>query len=313
VQQDMADSFLSQSILSSVAITLASIGFVLMVVDAIVRRNEVGRIPPRDSRSDFTNMLVLFQTMRDLLDQQKELAGKLSNTLDARVETIKGSVDAAQQDLVKIHKAVKALNRIVRDLDAQVALVGEKTAGAKEPARVEEVTGTGNPGVSETSESTAEIEFEPVGVDPSGPVEENGESALQVLAEPEGPASSPDIIDNWVGLDFGGDEPDPLAFDVPELPPDKPEDPEAARDAFRALLDMGPGDDPGPAASVSASSGARPRRLGNGKDQAGPPSMQMRVYEYSDAGMSSAEIAKELGIGKGEVRLILSLREDKER
>lgn len=309
----MVDPFLLQSILFSVAVTLASIGFVQIVVSVFVRRNKLGRIPQRDSRTDFTNMLVLFQTMRDLLDQQKELAGKLSKSLDTRVETIKGSVDVAQQDLVKIHKAVKALNRVVRDLDAQVALVEEKTAGAKEPASVEEATGTGEPGVSEPSESTDEVDFEPVGVDPSGPVEENGGSALQALAEPEGSPSSPDIIDNWVGLDFGGDEPDPLAFDVPELPPDKPEDPEAARDAFRALLDMGPGDDPEPAASDVPRSGARSRRPGNGKDQAGPPSMQMRVYEYSDAGMSFAEIAKELGIGKGEVRLILSLREDKER
>lgn len=74
----MADPLFSQSILFSAAITLTIIAFVLMVVYAFVRRNETGRTPPRDSRSDFTNMLVLFQTMRDLLDQQKELADRKS-------------------------------------------------------------------------------------------------------------------------------------------------------------------------------------------------------------------------------------------
>ena len=36
--------------------------------------------------------------------------------------------------------------------------------------------------------------------------------------------------------------------------------------------------------------------------------VQSRVYEYNDAGMSVAQISKAIGIGKGEVRLILSLR-----
>jgi predicted transcriptional regulator len=35
------------------------------------------------------------------------------------------------------------------------------------------------------------------------------------------------------------------------------------------------------------------------------------VYEYNDAGMTVAEIAHEIGIGKGEVRLILSLRKNR--
>jgi hypothetical protein len=37
--------------------------------------------------------------------------------------------------------------------------------------------------------------------------------------------------------------------------------------------------------------------------------LQRRVQEYADAGMSVPQISRELGIGKGEVRLILSLRE----
>ena len=41
------------------------------------------------------------------------------------------------------------------------------------------------------------------------------------------------------------------------------------------------------------------------------PALHARVYDYNDASMSVAQIAQELGIGKGEVRLILSLRKGK--
>ena len=35
--------------------------------------------------------------------------------------------------------------------------------------------------------------------------------------------------------------------------------------------------------------------------------LQQRVLEYSEAGMTVAQVSRELGIGKGEVRLMLSL------
>jgi len=43
----------------------------------------------------------------------------------------------------------------------------------------------------------------------------------------------------------------------------------------------------------------------NGRSRSG--TLRARVLEYSDAGMSVPEIARELGLGKGEVRLILSI------
>jgi len=129
-----------------------------------------------------------------------------------------------------------------------------------------------------------------------------------VFSVPEELPASDDILDTWVGLDFGGDEPDPLGFDVPEAPPEEPADAQAARDAFRALLNMA---EEKRAAHHDASAGSAPgngRSGGNGKS---PFPLHTQVYEYSDAGMSVSQIAQELGIGKGEVRLILSLRKDR--
>jgi len=36
---------------------------------------------------------------------------------------------------------------------------------------------------------------------------------------------------------------------------------------------------------------------------------QRLIYEYADAGMDIHEIAREMKIGKGEVKLVLSLRQ----
>ena len=62
----------------------------------------------------------------------------------------------------------------------------------------------------------------------------------------------------------------------------------------------------------------RAERHGNGGPATPPPPavpvavpLQQRVLEYSEAGMGVAEIARELGIGKGEVRLMLSLAKQK--
>ena len=141
-----------------------------------------------------------------------------------------------------------------------------------------------------------------------------GERPLQAVASVGEKPGAEDVIDSWVGLDFGGDAPDPLPFVVPDEAPEHPEDPEAAREAFRALLNMDPVE---PARQDRRS--ARPAQYspqdqvsqgGNGRGRLSP--VQARVYEYTDAGMTVSQISKELGIGKGEVRLIQSLREHKD-
>lgn len=87
---------------------------------------------------------------------------------------------------------------------------------------------------------------------------------------------------------------------------------EAAREAFRALLNMPMGQDaplapvemPGQTRAMAAAmrgNGGAPEEV-----QFSAP-LQQRVLEYSEAGMTVAEVSRELGIGKGEVRLMLSL------
>lgn len=102
----------------------------------------------------------------------------------------------------------------------------------------------------------------------------------------------------------------PLDDEESDVP--TPSNGEAAREAFRALLNMpmnesaqvAPPEMPGQTRAMAAV--LQEHGNGQGEIQFSAP-LQQRVLEYSEAGMTVAEVSRELGIGKGEVRLMLSL------
>ena len=103
----------------------------------------------------------------------------------------------------------------------------------------------------------------------------------------------------------------PAPLDEEEPEPQAPGNGEAAREAFRALLNMPMNDDvhipplemPGQTKAMAA---AVQGHVTEEEVHLSAP-LQQRVLEYSEAGMTVAEVSRELGIGKGEVRLMLSL------
>jgi hypothetical protein len=114
---------------------------------------------------------------------------------------------------------------------------------------------------------------------------------LQVLPDPRGDADSDgsdDLIDTWVGLEFRDVEIPEMTETPPEIPPN--------REAVRAVLNMG----------------EAPDLTWENKGRESITAIRARAYKFHDAGMSVAQIAKELGVGKGEVRLMLNLREKAE-
>lgn len=104
----------------------------------------------------------------------------------------------------------------------------------------------------------------------------------------------------------------PAPLDEEEPEPQAPGNGEAAREAFRALLNMPmnsgaglpPVEMPGQTRAMTAA--MQGHESNAGEVQLSAP-LQQRVLEYSEAGMTVAEVSRELGIGKGEVRLMLSL------
>lgn len=239
----------------------------------------------RTARNDLANMMILLQTMRDLLEQQKVMARQFNAHLEKRAADLKRQLDSALTECERIQETVNTL-------EARLGAV-ETQASARLSRRQDE---------GDTPSNTIPL---PQAEHKRPHLHEIERPALRVLAKPKQEPESEDRIENWVGLDFGGDVPDPLAFDVPDVTPQKPVDAETAREAFRTLLNM---EAPAAAPAEPAKGPAVPES-GNGRARLSP--LQSSVYEYSDAGMSLAEIAQELGIGKGEVKLILSLRKDR--
>ncbi len=319
-------------------------------VQALWRRFR-GRNEPRAGQQlharDMANMMILFQTMRDMLDEQKELARQLNDSFDEKIAKMDRMMSDARDELEAVKEATGQLalqtaetREDLLSIQRQTGYIrdGDRPRGshpdeAIEPNQTEasadtESAGDGSllgrdeaAGSPEAEDAEAES-VRPNG-DPSAPAGEDGKDQglarppLQLLKRPEASSASPGAEEEerepeseyWVGLDFGGDTPNPQDFDVPGEPPGEPADAEAARDAFRALLNMsqregnafGQADSDGSAADEGRSAG---------HGGAGSNAIKARVCEYNDAGMPVAQIASELGIGKGEVRLILSLRDN---
>jgi len=280
---------------------LAFLVFLLfgLAVFYLIRDARLTGSAPRHSQSDLTNMMILFQTMRDILAQQKDLAREFNISIDKKVRHVRELVESSgkqQHELDRTRRELAALatrtRRDIAALERRIAQIDERTGG------------------------TGSRDFEP-------PSEEEIEKAEALISEPPLeilPAGDTDheedLIDRWSPSDSNGLDTDAASGYAPDNEFDGEEDSDIdeieadeTRDAFRDLLNLHPGDDAGHL-SPSSSEVLAHGEEGNGGQYLTP--IQKRVYEYSDAGMRVPEIARELGVGKGEVRLILSLRQDRE-
>lgn len=233
---------------------------------------------PGKAAQEFTNMAILLQTMREIIHKQKGLANQFNQNVENKVNQIKELMGATLEEHRILRKAQRELAQRLEEIRTELATIHAQTNDMGEVQQGGEhlppAFGTHPP---ETPES-------------EGPL-------LRVMPPPEPGEEHGDIVDTWVGLDFDRAEEEPETSPVPAGIPEQPEEPGKAREAFRALLNMDTEDrddePPGHAPD-------------NGRDAASL--LRGRVYEYKDAGMTIAQTARELGIGKGEVRLILGLR-----
>lgn len=270
------------------AVAMAT-GFVLLGVFAAStwsRKRRSLREPERDFLQDATNIAILFQSMRDVLREQKTLAAELNRAMERNAAYVRETMEICRAESARAREIREELERRLQRSWSEA--VAEPPAPKAEPAdsaaAAPPMNGNGHHPHPETAER---------------PV-------LNILSEPAPAESAPKETSDWVGIDFGpavSGEPD---YDAPETAPESPEDPQTARQAFRALLGMDEYD-----GERAALLGDTPVPKANGSSN-GAPLLSERVYDYCDAGMTVHQIARELGIGKGEVRLILSLRKDKD-
>jgi hypothetical protein len=243
-------------------------------------------------------MAILFQTMRNVVHEQKILAREFNESVDKKVNLIR-------QVISKVVEEHNNLCRAHKDVALKLDEVGRELESVQtEVRRLREELGLSAPAPRPSKREG-----------PARPTQPKAEKAkdaasLRIVVEPKDTEPPGDLAGLWVGFDFVGSDAEP--FEVPETPPEAPGDPEVTRQAFRALLSMSPEGGRGASRRETATaSETLAADSGNGRGRGVP--LRARVFEYNDAGMSIAEISQELGIGKGEVRLMLSLREKGKR
>jgi hypothetical protein len=255
-------------------------------------------------QNDVTNMMILFQTMRDLLSEQKELARQFNHSIDHKVSEVRALLESRDEVQRLLLEAKRDIAQLTEDTRRELAGIRRQAGGSNV---VDEEAQSAAPLSSEESKHSAEPapkkEHGGNGTHPPL-VEGNGSAPLRAIPEPA-PVHKRDFIDAWTGVDFGTspapdeDEPAHVADEVDAV------DDAATREAYRSLLNVHSGDDESPAPD--------PFHPESNEIRNELTPIQMRVYEYADAGMRVPEIARELGVGKGEVRLILSLRKGQRR
>jgi hypothetical protein len=271
-----------------VMVVVASFGALFFM---LARESRLGGSHSAHSANDVTNMMILFQTMRDILTQQKDLAREFNISIDKKVNEVR--------KLVHSNGDVRAeLERTKRELAALAART------RNELSALERRLGQVDTDVAAAEDEAAQPEPDPIDEDEY--MEEDQAPPVEILPREVESEDPVDLIDRWTrGAEL---EPE-LVEEEPAngLSHDEEEESEEMRAAYRDLLNLQPAGHANLAAAMDELEG----RETNGAHYLTP--IQQRVYEYSDAGMRVPEIARELGVGKGEVRLILSLRQDRNR
>ncbi len=247
----------------------------LLLMSWLYRRNAKPKPPPAANPfSNLTEIAVLFQTMRGVIHEQKTLAREFNESVDKKVQLIRQVV----KRIIEEHERLTAAHQ---DLQRRVEALKASVGGMEEPS------------VQARAES-------PVESPPPPPEPAEDAKPLDAVANPSEAEDARDLIDRWVGLDFAFDETEQETMDDLDVPVATPQSREGSSEAVRALLSV-PGNGGGRVADSNPQTDG-----GNGHNRA---FLRTRVFDYYDAGMSVAQIAQELGIGKGEIRLMLSLRD----
>jgi hypothetical protein len=305
----------------------ALLSFVLLVI--LYWNNErKRRARQMQQRADMADLSILFQTIRDVVSQQKALAKEFNQELDKKMHLVKQVLVRGVEKNERLHERQQLLSQALEDAQARLESLQRQIGFLREAVEASvERLGTVETMTPPAAHSTPpSIPSRPpiapeASAAPRAPREEPPRSPAPVLrpqeereplfAVPENsPAISSAAFSEWDSPEFPADITE--AVPAPTVSPPAPGDADAARREFRAILDL----DVEPAARIAepafvhapppAPAPAR-RSAESGNGSRGMAPLQKRVAEYSQAGMTVAEIARELGIGKGEVRLMLSL------
>ncbi len=299
-------SFQMLLILALLSMTGCAVAATVLILMLYVRNERRQQARFKQARSDVADMTILFQTMRDVIAQQKTLAHNFNKEMDKKMALVKQVMAASMQKNERLYERQCELEAELRA--ARKRLSGLQRQFNVAHQRAAELAPTPDEGGLDGGPDAAPVEVAEHAVSEAVPGEE--EDAAPSLFQEETSEPAPEhaaaleqaLLGDWAAIDLTRvEEPEEEAPE--EAPPEAPEDADAAREAFRTLLNL----EPEPEKETVAGSAAQTPDAGGGNGKKDLGILEQRVAEYDAAGMSVAEIAHELGIGKGEVRLMLSL------
>ncbi len=328
------------------------------------RRERVERNRLRQARLELAELGILFQSIREVISENKRMAAQFSKDMEARVDIVKDILlqsVARTRELYerqkKLADRIVALENRLRDLERGVGNLPLEGAGAT-PARTGEpaspkwpaadrAPSPGMPGAvalkapsppspspshQERLQGTGVVSGKPA--TPWVPPEIPSSAAEKPRSEEvsDGPLSpkgafvdldtSPQAMDSPSGSwQVEDNDKGTVEEDLPQVTREESaEGWDRVRRAFRELLDFAQEDPegldalyPGLSRAEGTSSGSPSGQAPDGATDAQRDEdrafeiLKRRVLAYREAGMSEEAIARELGIGRGEVRLMLSL------
>ena len=298
----------------------------------------------QQTRADMADVMLVFQTMRDVVQKQKTLARDFNRELDQKTSLVKRILQQSMEKNERLYEKQEALSQELmaarQDLSRLKYQMQQASAAPQPRATQPAQRSTTPPVIKPPVRTVSTVDTIPpesverlknTGLTQSPAQTWRGEDLAAAKASPP-PAQTPrkeqkldfivpnnpaghestgpspadsfkEIIDQLTtGNESGTTFQDPYHPDPEPALPGPQEAPEAAQEAYRALLNI-----PG-----NANGNRPPETMSNTPTNGHEHTAQLRqhVIEYNHAGMPIGEIASELGIGKGEVRLILSLSQD---
>lgn len=250
-------------------------------------------------RVEISELAMIFQTLRDVVSEQKILAKEFNEQVEEKISLIRGIVNEAQNRMKKIQQEIYEQSKKLKELQEQMDEIFRQEDALKNVVKKD----------IQTSETISIIEAESI----------CEELANKTEAEKEETDFSNEINDKDTEekyKDIEGSEYSYLRENKNNLQGNFPEkvdsenvkeknekmedfteDPKNIKNAYQSLL----------VGSVNERKQTERDLIGRDSQKGELTPVQKMVLEYHQSGMTTGEIAKELGITKGEVRLILSL------
>lgn len=331
----------------------------VLLVQWYWRRERMERERLRKARLELAELSILFQSIREVIAENKRVAAGFSRDVESRVEIVKDILRQSVARTRELYERQRKLAERIVTLEHRLQEL-EQAAGRSSPAPhfrnddpprskgmmapekptdgnwstpaprlirpSDEASGKGLSSSVEDLAGTGLVSGKPVEpwrptdlpgtVDPGHGIPQTAPPGAPMERETAGSAVSRET-ESSPGREAasGGQEPEPAdRNDAPEQVENGPNGWSSVRQAFQELLDLGPDPDENvsdalPVGGGTVQAAGEPPADPDFRD--GDPraleTLKRRVAAYRAAGMSEEAIARELGIGRGEVRLMLSL------